>query len=446
LAKVAGTVRFVDIVEGETMRVEKDTTTGKDVRTVMDLKGDRIPQIDLIGTSEKDVLDFYYVPGRAIVEVVDGAKVKRGDVLARTPRDIGKTQDITGGLPRVTEIFEARKPKDPAVIAEIDGAVEIGPKRHGKRTIIVKNEVTGVERIHDISHGKHMRVQAGDHVSEGDALTDGPLVPHDILRISGEEAVQEYLLREVQSVYRSQSVPINDKHIEVIVSQMLRKVRIEAAGDTKLLEGVQIDRHHFKKANKEISLCVKVIEPGGTGLDAGAVIERDVFEQINDQTEAEGGKAATCRKAELAQASTQLLGITKAAVQSSSFISAASFQETTKVLTEAALAGKTDNLIGLKENVILGHLVPAGTGFHEYQNAEWRMSDEEAFARAMSEESVEKKSFALLDAVPAVAETAANAAGTAPEEYDYANQFFNDASPEEDNDSFDDDIINSYGD
>jgi DNA-directed RNA polymerase subunit beta' len=441
LAKVAGKVRFVDIIEGETMRVEKDTATGKDVSTVMDLKGDRIPQIDLTNDDGKEVLDFYYVPGRAIIEAADGSKVKRGDVLARTPRDIGKTQDITGGLPRVTEIFEARKPKDPAVIAEIDGAVEIGPKRHGKRTIIVKNEVTGVERIHDISHGKHMRVQAGDHVSEGDALTDGPLVPHDILRISGEEAVQEYLLREVQSVYRSQSVPINDKHIEVIVSQMLRKVRIEAAGDTKLLEGIQIDRYQFKKANKEIALCVKVVTPGSTGLDAGAVLERDVFEQINDQTEAEGGKTATCKKAELAQASTQLLGITKAAVQSSSFISAASFQETTKVLTEAALAGKTDNLIGLKENVILGHLVPAGTGFHKYQGAEWRMTDEEAFARTVSEEPVVKKGYALLESVPQVEEAAA---ADTPE-YDYASQFFNETTPEEDNDSFDDDIVGSYG-
>ncbi|GHT23328.1 DNA-directed RNA polymerase subunit beta' [Planctomycetales bacterium] len=439
LAKVAGTVHFQDIVDGETVRVEKDLNTGKDVRTVMDLKGDRIPQIDLKGADGKEVLDFYYIPGRAIIEVNNNVKVKRGDILARTPRDVGKTQDITGGLPRVTEIFEARKPKDPAVIAEIDGIVELGPKRHGKRTIIVKNELTGVERIHDISHGKHMRVQAGDHVKEGDALTDGPLVPHDILRISGEEEVYEYLLREVQAVYRSQRVKINDKHVEVIISQMLRKVRIEAAGDTKLLEGIQIDKHQFKKANKEIAKCVKITDAGGTGLDIGAILERDVFEQINDQTEAEGGKRATCKKAELAQASTQLLGITKAAVQSSSFISAASFQETTKVLTEAALASKTDNLIGLKENVILGHLVPAGTGFRVYQNAEWRLRDEEAFAKAVSQETVEKKEFALLNAIP---DTPAKL--TEDIAIDYSSQFFNEATSEEDNDAFDDDIAGGF--
>ncbi|GHT40242.1 DNA-directed RNA polymerase subunit beta' [Planctomycetales bacterium] len=438
LAKVAGKVRFVDLVDGETMKLEKDKNTGKDVRTVSDLKGDRIPQIDLIGKDSKDVLDFYYVPGGAIVEVKDSDKVSRGDVLARSPRVAGKTQDITGGLPRVTEIFEARKPKDPAVIAEIDGVVELGPKRHGKRTIIVRNELTGVERIHDISHGKHMRVQAGDHVAEGDALTDGPLVPHDILRISGEEEVQEYLLREVQNVYRSQNVKINDKHIEVILSQMLRKVRIEVAGDTKLLEGIQIDRHQFKHANKDIAKCVKVVEPGGTNLEEGVILERDAFEQINDETVATGGKAATCKKTELAQASTQLLGITKAAVQSSSFISAASFQETTKVLTEAALASKTDRLIGLKENVILGHLVPAGTGFRSYQNAEWRIRDEEAFAKTVSHESVTTAEYTLLNDIP----NAAPATGASENlSLDYATEFFNEATPEDDNEAFDSDII-----
>jgi DNA-directed RNA polymerase subunit beta' len=439
LAKVAGTVHFVEIVDGETVRVEKDGNTGKMIRTVMDLKGDRIPQIDIKSADGKDMLDFYYIPGRAIIEVADKAKVKRGTLLAKTPRDVGKTQDITGGLPRVTEIFEARKPKDPAVIAEIDGVVELGPKRHGKRTIIVKNDETGIERVHDISHGKHLRVQAGDAVKSGDAITDGPLVPHDILRISGEEEVQEYLVREVQNVYRSQRVKINDKHIEVIISQMLRKVRVESAGDTKLLEGVQVDRFYFRKANQDIAACVKIVDPGDTQLEAGTIIRRETFEQFNDTTLAEGGKEATCKKTELAQASTQLLGITKAAVQAQSFISAASFQETTKVLTEAALASRRDDLIGLKENVILGHLMPAGTGFNSYQHSQWKLQDETAMALEAVQAPVPKREFALLNAIP---ESAGTSAGGA--EYDYATQFLNDVAPDFDNEPFDDDISGNY--
>jgi DNA-directed RNA polymerase subunit beta' len=429
----------VEIVDGETVRVEKDLHTGKTIRTVMDLKGDRIPQIDIKSKDGKDTLDFYYIPGRAIIEVEDGATVKRGALLAKTPRDIGKTQDITGGLPRVTEIFEARKPKDPAVIAEIDGVVELGPKRHGKRTIIVKNDDTGIERIHDISHGKHLRVQAGDAVRSGDAITDGPLIPHDILRISGEEDVQEYLVREVQDVYRSQRVKINDKHIEIIISQMLRKVKIESAGDTKLLEGVQVDRFQFRRANKDIAECVKVIDPGDTPLEIGAIIRRENFDQYNDAAEAEGGKPATCKKTELAHASTQLLGITKAAVQSSSFISAASFQETTKVLTEAALASRRDDLIGLKENVILGHLIPAGTGFNQYQNASWKLQDETSMALEAVQAPVDKPEYALLNDLPeAPAEPVSGA------EHEYATQFLNDAIPDMDNDAFDDDISGNY--
>jgi DNA-directed RNA polymerase subunit beta' len=375
LAKVAGKVHYVDIVDGETVRSEKDMNTGKIRRTVTDLKGDRHPQIDLKDVNGIETLDFYYLPGKAIIEVEDGAVVERGTLLAKSARDVSGTQDITGGLPRVTEIFEARKPKDPAVIAEIDGVVLLGEKRHGKRTIVIRNEETGAERIHEISHGKHLRVHSGDFVKAGQAITDGPLVPHDILRIQGEEAVQEYLVREIQNVYRSQRVTINDKHIEIIVSQMLRKVRVESAGDTKLLEGIEVDKHLVKAANEEIAKCVKIVDPGDTSLEVDVIILRDDLEQINDEVIAAGKTPAKVKKPEQARVTTRLLGITKAAVQSSSFISAASFQETTKVLTEAALASKTDNLIGLKENVILGHLVPAGTGFRNYQKAQWRYRD-----------------------------------------------------------------------
>ncbi|MDR0870902.1 MAG: DNA-directed RNA polymerase subunit beta' [Planctomycetaceae bacterium] len=400
LAKVDGIVHFEDIDE-DTIRTEKDSTTGALRHTVQELKGDRQPQIILKTKDGKDTVDYYYLRSKSIIQVKDGEQVKRGTILAKTPREVAKTQDITGGLPRVTEIFEARKPKDPAVIAEIDGVVELGPKRHGKRTIIIKNEDTSAERIHDISHGKHPRVHAGDYVKAGDAITDGPLVPHDILRISGEEAVQEYLVREVQNVYRAQRVKINDKHIEIIISQMLRKVRIESSGDTKLLEGIVVDKFQFIAANKEIASCVKVVEPGDTQLEAGTIIQKDVFDTINDEVIAESKTPATCKKTELAQASKQLLGITKAAVQSSSFISAASFQETTKVLTEAALASKTDGLVGLKENVILGHLVPAGTGFRNYQNAEWDMRDDARQELAKMSTPVSKASYTLLDDIPA---------------------------------------------
>ena len=235
LAEVGGKVRFEDIIEGETMRLEKDPS-GHERRLIMEHKGDLHPQIVLEDATGK-ILDFYYLPEKAHIEVNEGSQISAGTLLAKTPREVSGTQDITGGLPRVTEIFEARKPKDPAVIAEIDGTVELlGEKRRGKRTIIVRSE-SGIEREHLVSHGKHLRVHAGNFVRAGEALVDGPLVPHDILRISGEEAVQQYLTREIQNVYRSQRVEINDKHIEIIVSQMLRKVRVESVGDTSLLPG-----------------------------------------------------------------------------------------------------------------------------------------------------------------------------------------------------------------
>ncbi|MFO0949680.1 MAG: DNA-directed RNA polymerase subunit beta', partial [Isosphaeraceae bacterium] len=219
-------------------------------------------------------------------------------------------------------------------------------------------------------------VHGGDRVRAGDPLVEGPLVPHDILRISGEEAVQRYLLREIQNVYRSQRVEIDDKHLEIIVAQMLRKVRVESVGDTGLLPGSVIDKFEFRGKHPELMSCVTIKDPGDTAVRQGDIVPRDHFEQENLRVEAAGAKKAEWIRPKPAAASTQLLGITKAAVQSDSFISAASFQETTKVLTEAALAGKVDYLVGLKENVILGHLVPAGTGFKMHQDAEVRIRPE----------------------------------------------------------------------
>lgn len=395
LAEVGGKVRYEDVIEGETMRIEKDPS-GHVRRMITDHKGDFHPQVILEDASGK-ILDFYYLPEKAHIEVGEGDQISAGTLLAKTPREASGTQDITGGLPRVTEIFEARKPKDPAVIAEIDGTVELlGEKRRGKRTIIVRSE-SGIEREHLVSHGKHLRVHAGDFVRAGEALVDGPLVPHDILRISGEEAVQQYLTREIQNVYRSQRVEIDDKHIEIIVAQMLRKVRIESVGDTGLLPGSVMDRFEFRAVNQSLQNCTRITHKGDSDLAEGSIVPKDVLEQVNAQIEALGGDMAKGGKPRPATASTQLLGITKASVQSASFISAASFQETTKVLTEAALAGKVDRLVGLKENVILGHLVPAGTGFKTYQESEVRIRPQALKDLAAEKDRILSRSFPLLD-------------------------------------------------
>ncbi len=396
LAETGGKIRYEDLIDGETIRGEKDPS-GKMRFVVMEHKGDLHPQIVVEDPADGKILDFYYMPERAHLEVTEGQTITPGTLVAKTPREASGTQDITGGLPRVTEIFEARKPKDPAVIAEIDGVVEIlGEKKRGKRSIIVRSE-TGIEREHLVTHSKHLRVHAGDSVRAGEALVDGPLVPHDILRISGEEAVQQYLTREIQNVYRSQRVEINDKHIEIIVSQMLRKVRIEAPGDSDLLPGSVIDKYDFHLANEGLAKCLRITHQGDSDFVEGTIVPKTVLEEANVQIEALGGDIARGAKSKMATASTQLLGITKASVQSSSFISAASFQETTKVLTEAALAGRTDYLVGLKENVILGHLIPAGTGFHTVQEAEVRIDPAALEALAAEKERVLERSFPLLD-------------------------------------------------
>ena len=329
LAEFKGKVRFEDLIEGKTLKVERDARRGVTRKQVMEHKGDLHPQL-VLEDAEGNPLALYPIPERAYIEVEDGAKISPGDLLAKTSREVGGTQDITGGLPRVTELFEARRPKDPAVIAEIDGVVELDEKKRGKRTIIVRAAGENGEVIEELEHavpqGKHLRVHKGNEVKAGDPLVDGPLVPQDILRISGEEEVQFYLLGEIQNVYRSQGVPIDDKHIEIIVGQMMRKVQVADPGDSEFLPGAVVDKFHFRREN--------------------------------DKLRKERKKPATGQ--------TLLLGVTKASLSSESFISAASFQETTKVLTEAALAGRRDHLVGLKENVILGHMVPTGTGFRDH--------------------------------------------------------------------------------
>jgi DNA-directed RNA polymerase subunit beta' len=329
---------------------------------VIEHKGDKHPQI-IIEDSKGKILDVHYLPAGARIEVTEGQEVQAGQLLAHQPRATGGTQDITGGRPRVTAGFEARTPKDPAAMAEISGRVELrSDKRKGKMTIIVRSE--HMEKEHHVPRDRHLNVHTGDLVEAGDALTDGPLVPHDILRIKGEEALQRYIIGEIQNVYRSQNVNINDKHVEIIVSQMMRKVEIDSVGDSTFLPGEVTDKFVFRKENERLSNSLRIADKGDvTELEEGQVLDKKDLAKANEKIEVLGGTPAKGRKPKPATAKTLLLGITKASLWSDSFIAAASFQETTKVLTEAALAGKVDELHGLKENVILGHLIPAGTAF-----------------------------------------------------------------------------------
>jgi len=366
LAEVAGLIRFIDIVEGETIRVEEERKGQAGKPVVIEHKGDKHPQI-IIEDANGKILDVHYLPAGARIEVVESQDVQAGQLLAHKSRATGGTQDITGGLPRVTEVFEARKPKDPAAMAEISGRVELrSDKRKGKMTIIVRSE-SGMEKEHHVPRDRHLNVHAGDLVEAGDVLTDGPLVPHDILRIKGEESLQRYLIGEIQNVYRSQNVNINDKHIEIISSQMMRKVEIESVGDSQFLPGEVVDKFLFRNENEKLAGSVKITNvEDATDLKEDQVIGKKELADINERLEMMGGTAAKGRKPKPATAKTLLLGITKASLRSDSFIAAASFQETTKVLTAASLGGRVDYLCGLKENVILGHLIPAGTAFKPY--------------------------------------------------------------------------------
>jgi DNA-directed RNA polymerase subunit beta' len=366
LAEAKGFVRFQDIVEGETVRLEQEERADSKY-IVIEHKGDKHPRL-IIEDSQGAILDFHHLPAKARIELKEGNEVTPGALLARMPREISGTQDITGGLPRVTELFEARKPKEPATMAEISGRVELrSDKRQGKMTIIIKSE-SGLEKEHHVPQDKHLLVHAGDYVEAGTPLIEGPMIPHDILRINGEEDLQRYLLKEVQQVYRQQNVGINDKHIEVIVNQMLRKVKVDSEGDSNFLPSEVVDKFRFRAENERLGRSVKIADPGETGFEVGQIVTKEELAAKNDEVAATGGEPGKGRKPKPAAAKTLLLGITKASLQSESFISAASFQETTKVLTEAALASAEDTLVGLKENVILGGLIPAGTGFKKHHD------------------------------------------------------------------------------
>src|SRR5216110_3527278 len=326
LTDKGGKIEFRDMIAGVTIKRDVDEATGLMGTVIIEHKEDLHPQV-VIGGDKKEVLASYSIPAGAHVVVEEGQKVRAGALLAKTPRKVAKTKDITGGLPRVAELFEARRPKDAAEIAKIDGVVEMGGTVRGKRRLILKDPDTGAEEEHLIPLTKHIIVFKGDFVKKGQQLTEGPVVPHEILEVCGPQDLQEHLVNEVQEVYRLKGVEINDKHIEIIVRQMLRKVKITDPGDTSLLWGDQVDRLDFEAEN------TKVVEKGGKPAEAVPV----------------------------------LLSITKASLETDSFISAASFQDTTRVLTEAATLGKVDKLRGFKENVIMGHLIPAGTGFPDHR-------------------------------------------------------------------------------
>ena len=365
LAEKPGTLRFNDIEIGETVREETIKDGSKTELIVVEHTGEKHPQIQIVDDAGQ-ILDFHHLPAKARIEGKEGDVVQAGQMLARQPKDVKGSADIVGGLPRVTEIFEARIPKDPAVTAEISGRIELhSDKRKGKMTVRAISD-SGLEHDHHVPQGKHLLVHTGDRVEAGDALTEGPLIPADILRIRGEDALYLYMLDEVQNVYRAQGVPISDKHIEVILRQMLGKVKIQLPGDTSLLPGDVVDKFAHRGENTRMSSSLKIKDPGDTGLRVGELVDREEIKELNARAEGEGKEPAKTESCRMATAETLLLGITKASLQAESFLSGASFQETTKVLTEASLRGARDELKGLKENVLLGHLIPAGTGFDPY--------------------------------------------------------------------------------
>lgn len=366
VSEIAGSIRFDSIIEGITFREEADEQTGHREKVVIETKDkNKIPSILVEGNKE---VKSYNLPVGSHIVIDEGTPVRSGQVIVKIPRVIGKLRDITGGLPRVTELFEARNPSNPAIVSEIDGVVTFGNIKRGNREIIIESRESQVKK-YLVPLTRHILVQDGDFVKAGTALSDGSITPADILSIKGPFAVQEYLVNEIQEVYRLQGVKINDKHIEVIVRQMMRKVTIEDPGDTRFLEGDTTDKFEFFEENDNIFDKKVVTEAGeSANLKAGQIVTLRQVREENSLLRRADKKLVEYRDANPATSSPLLLGITKASLGTHSWISAASFQETTKVLSSAAINGKTDDMLGLKENVITGHLIPAGTGLREFEN------------------------------------------------------------------------------
>ena len=367
LSEFEGVTEFEAIEEGITYKEESDEQTGHREKVIIDTKDKTKNPAVIVNTKGKDP-KVYNIPVDAHLAVEDGQKIKPGQILAKIPRSTSKSKDITGGLPRVTELFEARNPSNPAVVSEIDGVVTYGGIKRGNREIFIESK-DGVKKRYLVSLSKHILVQDNDFVKAGYSLSDGATTPNDILSIKGPTAVQEYIVNEIQEVYRLQGVKINDKHIEVIVRQMMQKVQVLESGDTIFLPNQVVDRFVFREENDRI-LDMKVVTDAGdsTNLKPGQIVSARKLRDENSTLKRKDMKIVKVRDAEAAVSKPTLQGITQASLGTESFISAASFQETTKVLSEASIRGKEDRLIGLKENVIVGHLIPAGTGLREYND------------------------------------------------------------------------------
>jgi DNA-directed RNA polymerase subunit beta' len=368
ITEKAGTVRYRDLIPGLTYREENDEQTGHITKVVIESRDrSKMPSIEIVD-DEGNVLHNYIIPIRAQISVDHDEKISVGSRLVKIPRDLGRMRDITGGLPRVTELFEARSPQNPAVVSDIDGTITFQQAKRGQRGIVVTSLDAETTKEYTVPSNKYVLVQEGDLVRAGDRLTDGSTNPHDILRIKGVGAVQEYLVNEIQEVYRMQGVKINDKHIEVIVRQMLQKVRINDSGDSTFLFNDQTDRLKFVDENDMLKNHVVITEKGDSRFKVGQLVSKKRFREANVELKKKEKVESEARNAEPATAEPLLLGITQASLTTESWLSAASFQETTRVLAEASIASKIDGLKGLKENIIIGQLVPAGTGLRHYQD------------------------------------------------------------------------------
>ena len=367
LARQTGIVELKDFIENETYQVEA-VEGGKKQMVIVESKDRNLsPHVEIIDKDGSILAGGTILPVTANLTVRQGEKVKKGQTLVKIPRAIGKTRDITGGLPRVTELFESRKPADPAVVSEIDGTVSFGDTKRGIRKI----NITGVDdsvKTYSIPYGKHVVVHEGDKISAGTSLCEGSISPVDILRILGPNKVREYLVNEIQEVYRLQGVKIDDKHIEVIVRQMMQKVSIDEPGDSNFLPKDRINRAEFFETNEKLSTMVVITDSGDSDFEEDMLVDKNEYKENNKSLKDDGKLPAKSRKSKPATFEPLLMGITQASLNTESFISAASFQETTRVLTDASTSGKTDYLRGLKENVAVGRLIPAGTGSPHLKN------------------------------------------------------------------------------
>ncbi|MBN8701752.1 MAG: DNA-directed RNA polymerase subunit beta' [Bacteroidetes bacterium] len=390
ISEITGKIEYENIEEGITFREEVDEQTGFKEKVIIDSRDKtKNPAIKVVVKDE--VIKTYNIPVGAHVVINDGAKVDGGQTLVKIPRAVGKSGDITGGLPRVTELFEARNPSNPAVVSEIDGIVSFGKIKRGNREVLVESK-TGEQKRYLVPLSKHILVQENDFIKAGEQLSEGSITPSDILAIKGPTAVQEYLVNEIQEVYRLQGVKINDKHFEVIVRQMMRKVEIEDAGDTIFLERQIVNKADFMDENDKLFGKKVVLDPGdSTSVKAGQIISARKLRDENSVLKRKDLKPIEARDVVPATSTSILQGITRASLQTNSFISAASFQETTKVLNEAAVGGKVDDLSGLKENVIVGHLIPAGTGLRDYEKIIVGSQEEYDRLMASKREAVEEQ-------------------------------------------------------